>query len=71
MIFDYLTAAQRIGLTDGQLNQLCNQVKSEFPNDDMMFELHVLRAIMAIESGRATLNQVLKGPEVLPPSPIA
>ena len=71
MIFDYLTAAQRIGLTDGQLNQLCNQVKSEFPNDDMMFELHVLRAIMAIESGRVTLNQVLKGPEVQPPSPVA
>ena len=67
MIFDYLNAAQRIGLTNGQLNQLCNQVKSEFPNDAMMFELHVLRAIMAIESGRATLNQILQEPEVHPP----
>ena len=67
MMFDYLNAAQRIGLTDVQLNQLCNQVRFEFPNDDMMFELHVLRAIMAVESGRATLNQILQEPEVQPP----
>ncbi|MYB59215.1 MAG: hypothetical protein F4X51_22815 [Gemmatimonadetes bacterium] len=67
MMFDYLNAAQRIGLTDGQLNQLCNQVRTEFPDDDMMFELHVLRAILAVESGRTTLNHILKGPEVQPP----
>ena len=28
MIFDYLTAAQRIGLTDGQLNQHSNHSPS-------------------------------------------
>lgn len=66
MIFDYLNPAQRIGLTDVQLNQLCNQVRTEFPNDDMMFELHVLRAILAVESGRTTLNQILQEPEVQP-----
>ena len=66
MMFNYLNAAQRIGLTDVQLNQLCNQVRTEFPNDDMMFELHVLRAILAVESGRTTLNQILQEPEVQP-----
>ncbi len=67
MMFDYFNAAQRIGLTDVQLNQLCNQVRTEFPNDDMMFELHVLRAILAVESGRTTLDQILQEPEVQPP----
>ncbi len=67
MMFDYLNAARRIGLTDVQLDQLCNRMRSEFPNDDMMFELHVLRAIMAVESGRVTRDQILAELEVQPP----
>ena len=63
MMFDYLNAARRVGLTDIQLDQLCNQVRSEFPDDEMMFELHVLRAILAVESGRVSLDQVLKESE--------
>ena len=67
MMFDYLNAARRVGVTDAQLDQLCNQVRAEFPDDEMMFELHVLRAILAVESGRVSLGQVLKEPEVQPP----
>ena len=67
MMFDYLDAARRIGLPDVQLDRLCNQVRSEFPDDDMMFELHVLRAIMAVESGRVTRDQILAELEVQPP----
>lgn len=67
MMFDYLNAARRIGLTDVQLDRLCNRMRSEFPNDDMMFELHVLRAIMAVESGRVTRDQILAELEVQPP----
>ena len=66
-MFDYLNAARRIGLTDVQLDRLCNRMRSEFPNDDMMFELHVLRAIMAVESGRVTRDQILAELEVQPP----
>ena len=58
-MFDYLNAARRIGLPDVQLDRLCNRMRSEFPNDDMMFELHVLRAVMAVESGRVTCDQIL------------
>ena len=67
MMFDYLDAARRIGLPDVQLDRLCNRMRSEFPNDDMMFELHVLRAIMAVESGRVTCDQILAELEARPP----
>ena len=66
MMFDYHSAARRIGIKNVHLDQICHQVRSEFPDDEMMFELHVLRAVLAIESGRVLLNQVLKEPEMRP-----
>jgi hypothetical protein len=35
-------------------------VREEFPDDEMMFKLHVLRAVLAIESGQITVEQALK-----------
>lgn len=63
MLFDYQAAARRIGMTDEQLDRLCRQVRCEFPDDAMMFELHVLRAILAVEAGRVSLEQVFQEPE--------
>ena len=40
MMFDYLSAARRTGIKNEHLDQLCHQVRSEFPDDEMMFELH-------------------------------
>ena len=68
MMFDYLSAARRTGIKNEHLDQICRQVGSEFPDDEMMFELHVLRAVLAIESGRVSLNQMLKEPEMQPPA---
>jgi len=67
-MFDYQQSARRIGMTESQLGRLCNLVRADYPNDNMMFELHVLRAILAVESGRASLAQVLKEPELQPPT---
>ena len=63
MLFDYPAAARRIGLTEEQLGRLCAQMRPEFPDDEMLFELHVLRAILAVESGRLPLDQILQAPE--------
>jgi hypothetical protein len=59
-LFDYRSAAQRAGISEEELDRLCQVVREEFPDDDMMFELHVLRAILAIEGGHITLEQALK-----------
>jgi hypothetical protein len=59
-MFDYRSAAQRAGIHESDLDRLCQVIREEFPDDEMMFELHVLRAILAIESGQITLEQALK-----------
>jgi hypothetical protein len=35
-------------------------VRIEFPTDDMLYELHVLRACMAIRDGYVSLEDALK-----------
>ena len=59
MIFDYLTAAKRAGISQDKLERLCAQVGQEFPSDEMMAELHILRAILSVERGDATLDEIL------------
>lgn len=60
MIFDYATVAKRAGIPDEMLARLCHLVREEFPNDDMLFELHVLRALLAVERGQVTLEELVK-----------
>lgn len=60
MIFDYAAVAKRAGIPDETLARLCRLVREEFPTDDMLFELHVLRALLAVESGQVTLDELLK-----------
>ena len=55
-LFDYKTIACQAGVTGEQLDELCNVIRKEFPRDEMMFELHVLRACMAIRDGHARLS---------------
>jgi hypothetical protein len=58
-MFDYRAAALRNGISDADLERICRLVRTEFPHDEMLFELHVLRAILAIEHGYTTLPEVL------------
>ena len=60
MIFDYLTAAKRAGIPADKLERLCALARAEFPSDDMMAELHILRVILSIERGDTTLEEVLR-----------
>ena len=59
LMFDYRTVARRNGISDADLERICRLVRTEFPHDEMLFELHVLRAILAIEHGYTTLPEVL------------
>jgi hypothetical protein len=59
VIFDYLTPAKRAGVPQDKLERLCALVRAEFPSDEMMAELHILRAILAVERGDTTLDEIL------------
>lgn len=59
MIFDYASAARRAGVAAEDLDRLLALMRAEFPGDEMMIELHVLRAILAVERGDVTLQEVL------------
>jgi len=62
MIFDDVTVARRAAIPEAQLERLRALVRAEFPSDEMMTELHILRALLAIERGDTTLEDVLNQP---------
>jgi len=43
--FDFVKAAQELHVPDKVFADIVRDVKTEFPKDKMMFELHVLRAV--------------------------
>lgn len=60
--FDYLTVARAAGLTDSQLRAMTAVFEADYPDDLMLRELHILRACRAIETGRASVQQILGAP---------
>ena len=63
--FDYEKVAREAHLSSDQLNALCHLIRKEFPTDDMLYELHVLRVCMAIKQGALTIDEALQAePEV-------
>ena len=57
--FDYLSVARECRLTPEQVAALETVERREFPDDQMMFELHVLRIMEQIRAGRLKLTDVL------------
>jgi hypothetical protein len=60
MIFDYTTAAHRAGIPRDKLERLAAIMRAEFPDDETMAELHILRAILTVERGEASLDDILR-----------
>ena len=61
--FDYESVAKEAGILPDKLEALCKLVRQEFPFDDMMYELHLLRACMAIQQGHTTIDEALRSEE--------
>ena len=57
--FDYLTVARECHLTQDQIAALEALERREFPDDELMFELHLLRILEQIRSGHLKLEDVL------------
>ena len=67
--FDCKKEATEAGLSKEDLELLCHLIRQEFPADQMMYELHVLRACMAIKDGYWTVDELRKEASALVPAP--
>ena len=58
--FDYEKVAKEAGITAVALEELRRLIRHEFPHDEMLYELHLLRACRAIRDGRLKLEDALR-----------
>lgn len=58
--FDYKKIAGQAGIPQDKFEGLCASIGREFPEDQMMYELHMLRACMAIKEGLVTIDEALE-----------
>ena len=57
--FDYEEVAREARIPSEKLDELRHLIKGEFPHDEMIYELHLLRAGLAVRNGVVTLQQAL------------
>lgn len=58
--FDCEKVASEASIPSDKLEKLRDLIRQEFPRDEMMFELHLLRACMAIKNGVLTVEVALR-----------
>ena len=61
--FDYEKVSREAGISAADLGAICRLVREDYPTDDMMFELRVMRTCRAIGEGFTTVDAVLKREE--------
>jgi hypothetical protein len=44
-MFDYESLANKYNISQEDLTRLTKEIRQEFPHDEMMFELHMVRAL--------------------------
>ncbi len=57
--FDYERVAREAGLGPEDLDRIHRVIRAEFPTDDMLYELHMLRAVKAVRDGRVTVQGIV------------
>ena len=58
--FDYEKMAKEAGVSADTLDVLREKVRQEFPKDNMLYELHLLRVCMALKDKRLSVEDALK-----------
>ena len=58
--FDYLAVAIECHITQEHVEALESVVRQDFPDDQMMFELHMLRMLNQIRAGHLKVEEVLR-----------
>jgi hypothetical protein len=57
--FDYESVAEEAGIPREKLDLICEMLRREYPDDEVAYELHVLRACNSVNDGRSTVEQLL------------
>jgi hypothetical protein len=57
--FDYILVAKKCKISEDVLKKLEDIERKEFPRDQMMFELHMLRMIRSIDRGSVKPEEIL------------
>ena len=57
--FDYISVAKKCDISEDTLKKLEDIERKEFPRDQMMFELHMLRMIRSIDRGSVKPEEIL------------
>jgi hypothetical protein len=68
--FDYGKVAAEARIPPARLARLRSTVRRDFPQDDMMFEPHMLRLCTTIRDGPVPIDQALAEDPRQPPEPI-
>jgi hypothetical protein len=58
--FDHDKVAREAHISPERLDELRHLVRQDFPRDDMMYELHLLRTCMAVREGVLKLEEALR-----------
>ena len=57
--FDYEAVAREAKIPPEKLELLAKAAREEFPTDDMVYDLHLMRVCTAIQGGYVTLEEAL------------
>jgi hypothetical protein len=58
-MFDYEQVARRIGAAPEQLTELERTVRTQYGDDEMLFELPMLRTLEAVSEGHVSLPDAI------------
>ena len=53
MLYDIKALLEKLDISEKEKKKLVKQVREEFPQDDMLFELHLFRAINYLKKLKA------------------
>lgn len=57
--FNYSAVANEAGISPDKMREILAIIRQDYPADDMLYELHVLRTCMAIRDGAITIDDAL------------
>ena len=58
--FNFEKVAGEAGISPEKLREIQERTRREFPRDEMMYELHVLRICMAVRDGYIKLDDAFR-----------
>ena len=58
--FNFENVAGEAGISPEKLREIQERTRREFPRDEMMYELHVLRTCMAVRDGYIKLDDAVR-----------